>query len=354
MNTGIDISRWQKGISLQKAKQEGFTHIILKVGGADCGLYKDGQFDSFYNEARACQMNIVGVYFFGNAFSVAEAQKEANYCLSLVQGKSIQYIFYDVEAKMVNQGKTHLTDIIKAFCTIIKNAGYIPGVYASNSPFNTSMNDKELSPYLHWVAKYSKNAPSLLSGNKVDIWQYGGEINYIRSNKVAGYTCDQDYFYSDFNGVTIINTSENITTKSVHELALEVLDGKYGNGVDRQNNLGYRYEEVQKEVDRILKERSATQTEKTIDQLAIEVLAGVYGNGITRRIKLGSKYAEVQKRVDEIIASRKKSKKLYTVVKGDTLSKIAKRYNTTWKKLAELNNIPNPSKIYPGQQIVIA
>ena len=38
----------------------------------------------------------------------------------------------------------------------------------------------------------------------------------------------------------------------------------------------------------------------------------------------------------------------YTVKKGDTLSAIAKKYNTTVKKLASLNNIKNVNKIYPG------
>ena len=44
---------------------------------------------------------------------------------------------------------------------------------------------------------------------------------------------------------------------------------------------------------------------------------------------------------------------IYTVKKGDTLSAIAKKYNTTYIKLAEYNNIANPNKIYVGQKIKI-
>lgn len=44
----------------------------------------------------------------------------------------------------------------------------------------------------------------------------------------------------------------------------------------------------------------------------------------------------------------------YTVKKGDTLSAIAKKYNTTVKKLASLNNIKNVNKIYVGQKLVIS
>ena len=39
----------------------------------------------------------------------------------------------------------------------------------------------------------------------------------------------------------------------------------------------------------------------------------------------------------------------YTVVKGDTLSKIAKRFGTTVKQLCEWNNISNPDLIRIGQ-----
>ena len=44
---------------------------------------------------------------------------------------------------------------------------------------------------------------------------------------------------------------------------------------------------------------------------------------------------------------------IYVVKKGDTLSGIASKYGTTYQKLAEYNNIENPNLIYVGQKIVI-
>ena len=41
----------------------------------------------------------------------------------------------------------------------------------------------------------------------------------------------------------------------------------------------------------------------------------------------------------------------YTVKAGDTLSKIAAKFGTTYQELAKLNGIANPNKIYPGQVI---
>ena len=46
-------------------------------------------------------------------------------------------------------------------------------------------------------------------------------------------------------------------------------------------------------------------------------------------------------------------KNLYTIIKGDTLSSIAKRFNTTVKKLAKINNIKNVHKIKAGDEIKI-
>lgn len=44
---------------------------------------------------------------------------------------------------------------------------------------------------------------------------------------------------------------------------------------------------------------------------------------------------------------------VYVVISGDTLSKIANKYGTTYQKLAQYNNISNPNVIYVGQEIRI-
>ena len=41
----------------------------------------------------------------------------------------------------------------------------------------------------------------------------------------------------------------------------------------------------------------------------------------------------------------------YVVQKGDNLTKIAKKFNTTVDELVKLNNISNPNLIYPGQKL---
>lgn len=45
--------------------------------------------------------------------------------------------------------------------------------------------------------------------------------------------------------------------------------------------------------------------------------------------------------------------KTITVVRGDTLSKIAQEYNTSYEYLAKTNDIANPNLIYIGQKLIV-
>ena len=312
MKYGIDVSRWQKGFDLKKAWNEGFTYVIIKAGGADTSSktpYKDSQFENFYTQARAGAWKI-GAYFFGNAFSTADAIKEANAFIEYLKGKAITHVYYDVEGAMLNQGFQHLTDIIKTFCQTMINAGYACGIYTSESHFNSRFDDNQLVLFPHWVARYSSKEPHLNSIALIEIWQYGGSVNYLRDPKIAGTTVDQNEIFIEWTDQPEMPKQEIIIPDQ----------------------------------------------EKSIDQLANEVLAGLWGNGIIRRAKLtlaGYNYKLVQERVDEIIAHRKETGKCYVVKKNDTLSKIARMYGTTVKALVEANNIKNPNLIQVGQYIKI-
>lgn len=93
--------------------------------------------------------------------------------------------------------------------------------------------------------------------------------------------------------------------------------------------------------------------ETNIEELARKVINGDYGNGEERKQKLGNLYNEVQKRVNEILNKNVSHETIYIVKKGDTLSAIAKKYGTTYQKIAKDNNIKNPNLIYPNQKLII-
>lgn len=90
-------------------------------------------------------------------------------------------------------------------------------------------------------------------------------------------------------------------TKSLDEIAREVIDGKWGNGdarVDALRAAGYDPSEVQNKVNEIIASR------KSVDELAQEVLAGKWGTGDERKKRLtdaGYDYDAVQKRVNELL-----------------------------------------------------
>ena len=84
-------------------------------------------------------------------------------------------------------------------------------------------------------------------------------------------------------------------TKTVDELAREVINGDWGNGQERKDRLtqaGYNYDEVQARVNEIL--------EPSVDLLDLvrKTIRGDFGNGEARKKALGSKYEEVQIQVN--------------------------------------------------------
>ena len=198
---GVDTSRWQGDFNFKQAMAEGVQFAILKAGGGDdknVGLYKDSQFEKSYKKCKELGLP-VGAYFFGAATTKERAKEEADYFLSLLKGKQFDMpVYYDVEGKMLKLEKTLLTDIALVFLERVESAGYFTGIYGNPYSYNSRFDDKRLMHFCHWVAYYSATAPKLNSGMSVGIWQYGGEINKIRSNQIAGITCDQDYCYADY------------------------------------------------------------------------------------------------------------------------------------------------------------
>lgn len=94
--------------------------------------------------------------------------------------------------------------------------------------------------------------------------------------------------------------------KTVTQIAKEVLDGKWGNGKDRETRIakaGYNYAAVQSKVNSLLlAEKSTKKSNKTI---AKEVIAGKWGNGAERKEKLkaaGYSYSAIQKIVNQLLS----------------------------------------------------
>ena len=311
---GIDVSHWQGDFNFARAKSnEGVEFAIIKAGGDDAGLYKDSKFESNYKKCEDCGLP-KGAYFYGNAKSVAEAKKEAEYFISILSGKKYEYpVFYDVEGRMITDNdRETLTEIVKAFCSTMEAAGYWVGIYSSESFFNSEMNDGELTRYSHWVARWGKSKPAPSSGAETQMWQFGGETNLIRSNQINGQTCDQDYCYVDYPekikaaGLNGYSKGDSLAPakKSNAEIANEVIAGKWGNGTERKERLtdaGYNYSEIQE----IVNGKLGVKPKKSVDEIAREVIHGDWGNGNERKQRLenaGYNYSEIQARVNKLLS----------------------------------------------------
>ena len=98
-------------------------------------------------------------------------------------------------------------------------------------------------------------------------------------------------------------------TKTITQIAREVLKGKWGNGSARKANLtaaGYDYNAVQREVNRLCNSSTptTTATKKTNEQIAKEVIQGKWGNGADRKNRLtaaGYDYNTIQSIVNKLL-----------------------------------------------------
>ncbi|MFR0823619.1 MAG: glucosaminidase domain-containing protein [Clostridia bacterium] len=132
-------------------------------------------------------------------------------------------------------------------------------------------------------------------------------LECITAIKNGGYATSPTYINTimsiiNSNDLTKYDVVENSVdnSKSIEELARDVISGKYGNGQERKDRLGNLYNEVQKRVNEILGNNVSQET-PNIEELAKSVIRGEYGNGQERKDKLGNLYNEVQAKVNEIL-----------------------------------------------------
>lgn len=136
-------------------------------------------------------------------------------------------------------------------------------------------------------------------------------------------------------------------TRSKEEIKAHFLAYCNAGGKQLQGLLNRRKDEL------ALFSKGAIAPSSEIDKIARDVINGKYGNGEARKKALGELYSVVQKRVNEILKGSTVDTITYRVVKGDNLTKIAKKYGVTVNYLKNLNNIKNANLIYVGQIIKI-
>lgn len=312
---GIDISNWQAGINLSNIA---FDFLIARATeGIGCvDKYCDGYIQQAIKLGKP-----FGFYHFARPTNdpVREAEYFYNNCRGYF-GKGIPILDWE-------SGNTSSVTWAKRWLDrVYQLSGVKPVIYMSESVVNANnWSAVAAADYGLWVAKYRDNNPDYNynmanAGSRPHVkwWKFYCMWQWTSSGRLNGYNGDLD------------------------------CDVFYG---DRSTWDAY-----------VGKSTSATKPQpkpvtKTVDQLAEEVITGQWGNGSDRKKRLteaGYDYYAVQNAVNQKMAAKRQTANVYYVVKrGDTLSGIASKYGTTYQKLAQINGIADPNKIYIGQKIKV-
>ena len=343
MSKGIDISKYQAGLDLSTVKKAGYDFVILRAGytgyGNGTSKAKDSSFEKFYTQAKAVGLD-VGAYWFTCANTYEKGVSEANWMYeNCLKGKQFEYpIYIDVEDDtgkkyyLRNAGKEAVNQGIKGFCETLESKGYYVGIYASDiSGFKELMDVSGLADYDKWVARYGSK-PSYVA-------EYGMH-QYTSSGKISGYSgnLDMNESYKDypsiiknggFNGYSKGSSNTSTTTESTSSSTTE-------------SSSDITYTVVKGDTLSEIAEKYGT---------TYQTLASY--NGIADPDKI---YAGQVIKIPSGSSSSSSNVITYRVVKGDTLSKIASKYGTTWQKIYNDNKDKigsNPNLIQPGTTLVI-
>jgi lysozyme len=315
MLKGIDVSEYQANINWEVAK-ESINFAILRLGwiGNKNNHTLDKKFERNYAECKRLGIP-VGVYVYNYCNNENTAEAGAKWTLEHLKGKTLELpVYIDMEDNSIaSLGKDKLTDMVFTFNQVIEKAGYWAGVYANRNWYDNYLHKDIIKKrFTTWIAHYGTSEDRYKG--EYDMMQYtsSGRVNGINGN------VDMNNMYRDLiKEIATVETVEKpVETPKVEETTYTVKAGDTLSGI--ASKYGTTYQELAK-INNI-------ENPNLIHVGQVLKINGTDTN------------------VDTIT---------YTVKSGDTLSGIAKKYNTTYQKIAKDNNISDPNKIYAGQKLII-
>lgn len=353
---GPDISSWQDNIDIRELA----NHCDFFIFRSHAGISEDSK------AARNVDLAIdsgkpYGLYIYSYALNTARATQEAANVVAFANSRRVRPKFLVIDMEDADGYKARngmpsnetLREICRVECEAFEAAGYYAMVYASSSWFKGKLAGIE-QRFDKWEAHWPTSGgrqrgmdtdPSGESAANCGIWQFTSE------GHLPGYNgnLDMNYLYKDIILGGDTPAPQPAPAPSVEgstlDLVTRVMRGEFGDGDDRKNNLGNRYDEVQDFINHIYSASVAV--------LVGEVKEGRYGIGDQRKIVLGSRYDEVQNAVNASYGYNSPNETIYIVKSGDTLSGIASKFGTSYQKIARDNGIENLNLIYPGQKLRI-
>lgn len=186
---GIDVSAHQGEIDWAAVAADGVEYAMIRVGYRGYTRGDTVLDELFYQNVGGARDNgiAVGIYFFSQAITKAEAVEEAELVLRAIEGLYITYpIIFDwedipQEARTDGMDPITLTDCAIAFCETIEAAGHTAGIYFNQTYGYQEYILPDLTDYVFWLAQYD-SAPSFYYD--FQMWQYtdAGSVNGIEGS----------------------------------------------------------------------------------------------------------------------------------------------------------------------------
>ncbi len=311
---GIDISSWQKNVNFSKVKNSGIDIVYIK--SSEGTRYIDPYFESNYKNAKANGLK-VGFYHYVTARNVTQAKEQANFFARIISGKQIDCkLAMDFES-FGNLSVSQINEISKVFLETLESATKTSPIIYSNAYSAREIFSSSLNKYPLWVANYGVSKPG--SNGKWSSW-VGWQ--YTSTGRVDGISGNVDR--NKFTDGILLNNSTPMPPPP---------DNSENSNTD--NTIVY-----------IVKRGD------TLSEIALKYGTTILNIVTLNNIRNPNLIYPGQKLTININNSSTNST-IYIVKKGDTLSEIALKYSTTVSNIASLNNIGNPNLIYPGQKLAI-
>lgn len=202
---GVDLSHYNGEVDFEELKNE-VDFVILRVGYTGYSNGKINADENFKDYIRAANdVGLpVGVYYYSQATSKAQAKAEAKFVLRHIKKYDVSLpVFFDFEFAEKDGERVGIlheagltpaehTEIVNEFCKEVSDEGYDCGVYASSSVLSNELISGKIDENAYiWVADY--NSKVTYSG-KYSLWQYSntGRLSSVSNGE---RDVDMNYWY---------------------------------------------------------------------------------------------------------------------------------------------------------------
>ena len=328
---GIDVSNWSGYINWREVRDAGIEVAIIQA--SEGTFYRDPYLHEFYNGAKENGIK-VGFYHFFNPGSSPTPSEQARYFVDTIRGlDSDLKLVLDLE-QTGGLDNYEVTRQAIEFLEEVRNySGLDVAIYTyTNFAQYNLYEGLGLSEYPLWIAQLSEGGPSPnpIWGDKYVAWQYSdtGRVRGINAST------DLDLFY---DGI-FLDDREDIPKEQKQPQRIP------GTRQEPSTQSGVIYYTVQEgdTLTSIAQKYDTTVHEITVTNSIVN--PNLIYVGEVLKIYPGNR---------SIIKRKKVFTTTYIVQSGDTLTSIAIKFDTTVQAIAELNDLQNPNLIYVGEILKI-